>query len=119
MPRIDSPAIYGEPISVKGMTYAPATELGVVFLFGILCADEDFGYWVESVKGGYPDCIAMRRVKRGAARVRIEFELKSSSFQAHGHDPKKCDLIVCWEDDWPDCPIEVLELRSAIQALQK
>ncbi len=29
----------------------------------------------------------------------IEFESQSSSFIEHGHDPKLCDIIVCWHDD--------------------
>jgi len=41
----------------------------------------------------------------------IEFEAKSRHFKRHKHDPKKCNLIVCWEDDWKECPIDVLELR--------
>jgi len=31
--------------------------------------------------------------------------------------PKECDLIVCWEHDWTECPIEVLELKEAIRRL--
>jgi hypothetical protein len=30
------------------------------------------------------------------------------------HDPKGCDLIVCWEHNWPECPLEVLELRAIV-----
>ncbi|MBD3351570.1 MAG: hypothetical protein GF364_08790 [Candidatus Lokiarchaeota archaeon] len=51
-------------------------------------------------------------------RVRIEFEYVSSNFQQHGHDPHQCDLIVCWEHDWKDCPLEVLELRTVINDLE-
>jgi hypothetical protein len=29
-----------------------------------------------------------------------------------------CDIIVCWEHDWPDCPIEVIELRDVIRKLR-
>jgi len=47
----------------------------------------------------------------------IEFELQSSDFKSHKHPADGCDLIVCWEDDWKSCPIEVLELKSAIQRL--
>jgi hypothetical protein len=45
------------------------------------------------------------------------------------HDPpRKADekprailarrLIVCWEHDWLQCPLEVLELRSVIDSLE-
>jgi hypothetical protein len=50
-------------------------------------------------------------------RVRIEFEYQSRNFRQHGHDPDQCDVIVCWEDNWPECPIEVLELRSTMRNL--
>ena len=32
----------------------------------------------------------------------------------------KCDIIVCWEHDWKDCPptIEVIELKSMIEQLK-
>jgi hypothetical protein len=49
--------------------------------------------------------------------VRIEFELRASNFAAHKHDERGCDLIVCWEDDWPNCKIERLSLKSEIVAL--
>jgi hypothetical protein len=35
----------------------------------------------------------------------------------HGHDPAGCDLIVCWQHDWPDSPLEVIELCSVIGKL--
>jgi hypothetical protein len=30
------------------------------------------------------------------------------------HDERKCDLIVCWEHNWPEAPMEVIELRKFI-----
>jgi hypothetical protein len=32
----------------------------------------------------------------------------------HGHDPRKCDLVVCWKHDWAGAPagLRVLELRK-------
>lgn len=68
----------------------------------------------------YPDCGAKRRVDRSRnrwQRVLIEFEFRTSNFREHGHDPGGCDVIVCWEHDWPDCPVEVVELRRVIDHL--
>jgi hypothetical protein len=48
-------------------------------------------------------------------RIAIEFELRSSNFRVHGHNPRLCDLVVCWEHDWPACPVEVLELKSVMK----
>jgi hypothetical protein len=32
---------------------------------------------------------------------------------------KECDIIVCWENDWQECPIEVIELKSVIEKLKE
>ncbi|MGC1616825.1 MAG: hypothetical protein WA736_19275, partial [Candidatus Acidiferrum sp.] len=46
--------------------------------------------------------------------VKIEFEYRSKNYN---HPEDKADLIVCWEHDWKGCPIDVLELRTAIKEL--
>jgi len=51
--------------------------------------------------------------------VRIEFEFASRNFKEHLHDPKGCDMIVCWEHNWPNCPLPVLELRSEVRRLAR
>lgn len=109
---------YGSFLNFRGLPHAPINEQGVVFLFGRICFE--LGFVVEAVRTSYPDCEAKRRVDRQRdkwERVKIEFELKSSTFKEHLHDPKGCDLIVCWEHDWPECPLEVVELRSEISKL--
>ncbi len=78
----------------------------------------ELGYMVEMVTTGFPDCKAKRRVGNGRwERVRVEFEYQSRNFRDHGHDPEGCDVIVCWEHNWPECPVEVLELRSRLETL--
>ncbi len=47
-------------------------------------------------------------------RDRAEFEYKSSSFKAHNHTPSQCDIVICWEHDWADCPLEVLCLKDIV-----
>jgi len=89
---------YDRPINVSGMTFAPVTELGVVFLFGRLAPR--LGFQVERVHPGFPDCTAVYRGRR----LRIEFELWASSFENHKHDPKGADMVICWENDWVDRP---------------
>lgn len=110
--------LYGDFINFRGLQHAPVNEQGVVFLFGMIC--RELGYVVEIVKPGFPDCEAKRRVRGKAGmwqRVRIEFEYLSRNFRQHGHDPDQCDIIVCWEDNWTECPIEVLALRSSLRTL--
>jgi hypothetical protein len=110
--------VYGAPISFRGLRHAPITEQGVVYLFGMVSSE--LGLIVEAIQSAYPDCEAKRCVdsrQNRWQRVRIEFEFLSSNFREHGHDPAACDMIVCWEHDWPDCPLEVIELRSVIDRL--
>jgi len=108
-------SIVGDLINFRGLVYSPMNENGVIFLFGKVV--EDLNMYIEEIKPGYPDCVGRRFTGKGWERVAIEFEYKSSSFKAHGHNPKECDIIVCWEHDWPDCPIEVLELHEIIKTL--
>lgn len=110
--------IYGDFINFRGLQHAPVNEQGVVFLFGMIC--RELGYVVEILKQGFPDCEAKRLIRPGMwQRVRIEFEFQSRTFRSHGHDPDRCDLIVCWKDNWPDCPLEVLELSTALKRLSQ
>jgi hypothetical protein len=105
--------ILGERLDFRGLVHAPVNELGVVYLFGML--SEELGFVVESVQAGFPDCEAKRRLPNHHwQRVHIEFEFRSSNFLSHSHDLSKCDLIICWEHDWRNCPIEVISLKEII-----
>lgn len=108
-------SVVGKLINFRGLVYSPVNEQGVVFLFGKIA--HDLGMYVELIRPGYPDCVAKRYIGRERwENVNIEFEYKSSNFD---HDEAKCDMIVCWEHDWKECPshIEVLELREIIKGL--
>jgi hypothetical protein len=103
--------VMGEPFDRSPMTNAPVNELGVMVLFGMVAAG--LGLQVESVQGKFPDCVAKRQVAPGKwQHLRIEFEYESKNFKLHGHDPKGCDMIVCWRHNWKECPaeVEVVEL---------
>jgi hypothetical protein len=75
------------------------------------------GFTVEAIQSDFPDAVAKRKLRgqKVFERVRIEFEFQSTSFRKHGHDLSGCDLILCWEHDWKDCPLEVIELRSVVK----
>jgi hypothetical protein len=116
--KIEGP-VYGAPINFRGLRHAPVNEQGVVFLFGMVAYE--LGFIVEAVHAAFPDCEAKRCIDpkdQRWQRVRIEFEYKSRTFRDHGHDPHGCDLVVCWEHNWPECPLEVLELRKVIDELE-
>lgn len=117
---------FGEPLepSFRSLAYAPTSEQGVVYVFGMV--SHDMGFRVEGVGREYPDCRAKRKVKFPGNKerwqdVRIEFEYRSGDFD---HPPEQADLIVCWEDDFEKrhgrkAPLEVLELKSAIDRLRQ
>ena len=108
-------SIVGDLINFRGLVYAPLNENGVIFLFGKIAAD--LNMYVEEIKPGFPDCIARRFTGKGWERVTVEFEFASMNFKTHGHEAGDCDLIVCWEHDWPECPLEVIELKSETKGL--
>lgn len=107
---------YGPILNFRGLQHAPINEQGVVFLFGMIA--NELGFIVESIANEYPDCVAKRRIRGGHFElVKIEFEYLSRNFRDHGHDARKCDLIVCWEHNWAECPIDVVVLREEISRL--
>ncbi|OIP75375.1 MAG: hypothetical protein AUK06_01880 [Parcubacteria group bacterium CG2_30_36_18] len=110
-------SIVGEPINFRGIIYAPVNEQGVIFLFSKV--HDDLGIKIEGIQQAYPDARGRRFNGRGWVEERIEFEYKASDFQTHGHDIEKCDIIVCWINDWQDCPIEVIELKNIIKEISK
>jgi len=106
----------GSPLNFRGLIYSPINEQGVVYLFSLIA--KDLNIRVESIQQGYPDCTAIRYIGGGKwERVNIEFEYKSSQFD---HDPSKCDIVVCWEDDLSEDKrerlkgLEIIELKSTI-----
>ena len=109
-----APPLYGAPIHYRGIRHEPINEAGVVMLFGAMA--EELGFAVERVTAAFPDCEAKRQTPQGWQRTRIEFEYRSRNFIDHAHDPAGCDMIVCWEHNWPECPLEVLELKAAVAA---
>ncbi len=112
----------GRKIDYPGLTYAPINEQGVVLLFGMM--SDDLGFSVETIRSAFPDALVVdyrENPNRGVKKY-IEFEFVSSHFgRQKGHDPAKCDIIVCWEHDWKNHPenIEVIELKSEIQKLKR
>ena len=110
--------LYGEPIDFRGLRHAPINEQGVVYLFGMV--SRELGFYIEAVQQGFPDCEGKYLHHAGRnlwAKARIEFEFRASSFRQHGHDSNQCDFVVCWLNDWPNCPIRVIELSKEILRL--
>lgn len=113
-----APIDFGELLNprFRGLQHAPVNELGVVYLFGIV--SDELGFVIEKIQPGFPDCEAKERVRTSPEvwrRVRIEFEFRSGNFD---HAPEGADIVVCWEHNWPECPVKrVIELKSEIRKL--
>ena len=110
--------MYGEPMLLPGMAHAPVNEAGVMFAFGVLAPR--LGFVVKRWQVEFPDIQAVREMAKGQWQdANVEVEYESRNFLKHGHDPKKCDVIVCWIHNWPECPkeIEVVELRNQLPKL--
>jgi hypothetical protein len=104
--------MYGTPLLSSPLSCSPINELGVVFLFGAVA--REMGFVVTRLQQEFPDCEALRQVQPGRwQRVLIEFEYESRNFLVHDHKAEDCDLIICWNHNWPECPLEVLELKYA------
>jgi hypothetical protein len=91
-----------------------------MLLFGAMAAR--LGFTVESSRTGFPDCEAKRRIGPSVWQtVRIEFEYESRNFREHGHPPDGCDIIVCWEHNWAECPkdLRVIALKEEVALLHR
>jgi hypothetical protein len=114
--RIENVQIHetGGILGVRGIVYEPINEQGVILLFAALC--HDLGFMIEGIRSIFPDALLRRKNTKGTWNsCRAEFEFKSSFFRLHKHNPRLCDLVICWEHDWKECPVEVMSLKETIR----
>jgi len=106
---ISTPTKVVEPLSAIKMLFSPVNEMGVVALFSMYHLELGFPYLLK-IQSGFPDATAID--SKGNIKE-IEFELFSSNFYGHKHDPDKCDVIVCWEDNLDEDD----DLRSKVKII--
>jgi hypothetical protein len=111
----DSPRIPGDTSMRPLFKHEPRTEQEVVSLFTAVLPYLERHLLLERVQTPFPDCTA---IDEDGRLVRIEFELYGSHFNDHRHPISKCDLMVCWADDWGRWPrgFEVWELHKIVSA---
>jgi len=111
--------IVGPRSQTPDLVYEPVNEQGVIFLFAKYHKELGIEY-IEGIQQGFPDAFGRRKIgKTEYEPVDIEFEFKSLDFKTHGHNSSKCDIIVCWEHNWPECPLEVIEMKSTLAELER
>jgi hypothetical protein len=103
-------SVVGDPLNDLGFRFAPTNARGVLLLF--VRRVDDFHMYVEEVPEEFPDCIVRRRTERGWQRLAVISAFHSSALRTRTPALAACDLVVCWEHDWPDCPLEVIKLHT-------
>jgi hypothetical protein len=88
------------------METSPTNEQGVIVIFAEQA--QSTGWEIVSIQTAFPDAI----VRKDEVEYRAEFEYKAAAFKQHKHDIRKVDLIICWENNWPDCVLPVLALSE-------
>lgn len=108
----------GQVLDFRGYRYGPVNENGVLALFSAVLPD--LGLFVERIGDAHPDCICLRSMPdQTLRRVRVEIEYRSSNYRRHGHNQQDCDIIVCWIHDWPECDLEIIDLREWVGRLSR
>ena len=90
--------------------FVPTNESGVIFMLGGILTD--MRYRMVAMPNQYPDAVLY---SPSGKFINVEFEFRASNFIAHRHDPKLCDLVICWQGD-RDLPVPVLALEQHYNA---
>ena len=112
----------GKPREDKVMLYEPTNEQGVVALF--VGHMKDLGFErLDFIQQGFPDACALQELNEVYTKKYIEFEFNASQFRRHEENPRhrnvRCDYVVCWENDYPYCPVKCIELRTELDRIHK
>lgn len=86
--------------------FVPVNEQGVIVLFSAQAGAA--GWEFVSIGASYPDAVLCK----DGEEWHVEFEFKASNFLDHKHDHRECDLIICWENDYPDNPLPTIALSD-------
>lgn len=90
----------------KNIMFNPTNEQGTILVFSLNA--ETAGWRIIDIRSAFPDAILEHR----GEIWKVEFEHKASNFITHRHDIRECDLIICWDNDYPDCPLPIIELQN-------
>lgn len=115
----DMDDIVGEKMDLGFMRWAPTNEMGVVALFSKYCKELGFPD-IDVIRTRFPDAAVYEDIGNNKLQRRyVEFEFRSSRYKSHRKSKKKCHYVICWEHDWKDCPVQVIELKSELPKILK
>ena len=90
----------------------PTNEQETIELFKL--ARDVHGWTITHLQTPCPDAV----IENGSGvQLVAEFEHLARNFQAHGHKPASCDLIICWVNNWSDAPLPVWALADTLPTL--
>ena len=93
-----------EQSGLRGFPYAPNNEQGVVAIFAILCAQAALPLEITDINGGKGiDATCYNHDRQADIRVEFKYRLSRHTWN---HKTDEIDLVVCWENRWPEFPKE-------------
>ncbi len=98
-------------IDEPGFPYAPTSEAGVVALFAILCSHGKLPFQLVEITGG-KGIDSTCWDERSKEHVSLEFKYKLRENSRWNHSIKDLHMVVCWNNEWPGFPKEVIALSA-------
>jgi hypothetical protein len=109
----------GKQMDFRGLRHEPINREGVMFIFGMIATE--LGFVITSISDDFPAAEGRRCVDIATdnwEEVELDFYFLSSDLKKTITSDSEFDIVICWKHDWPDCPLEVLELKSIIKELE-
>ncbi len=112
-------SVVGDLVGRRGIVYAPTNRAGVLLILGRLL--EEFDFLIEETAADCSYVVARRRHSDSQSgdslweKAVLAIAYKSSELKdaaaAEKHE-LHFDFLICWQNNWPECPYETFELCS-------
>ncbi len=119
IPKTVKPIRNIDKVNFRGLKSPPSNKGELMLIFGIVC--EELSFMIEQ----FPQKGEFFRAKRKTGdksktweSIIANFSLRSSDAVGDKSIIDKCDILICWKNDWLDCPLEVLELSKTLTELE-
>jgi len=119
-------SVVGELVGRRGIVYAPTNRAGVLLIFGRLL--EEFDFLIEETAADCSYVVIRRRHNNGRSgeslweRAVLAIAYRSAELKdavASERPDSSFDFLICWQNDWPECPYETFELGSLFARPEK